>query len=343
MDTIKILSPAGKFERLIVKLLNAKGFQVLKDVEAPADLGHTHDVDYIIRRPDSSYDILEIKYYRIKSLPRQEMLERAFQSVSHNIRCTSATAGVLVLSCPNPLISDELRTSFPKIKVWGLTEIFNQALPHPEIFRELASSLELDLTQAKSFVDKEHPSLLDEIISTAQGARISGWLEDIKPGRDDAHRFEDVCIEALKYLFESDLAGWHPQSSTIDGLHRRDLVCRVLDKSEVWSLLLNDLKSRYIVFEFKNHKDQFGQAEVITTERYLYPTALRKVAIIISQNGHSESAQKVMDGAMREHGKLIIPITTSELVDLLTAKDRGEDPNGFLFQRVDEFLIGLAR
>lgn len=286
-------SPAERFETLIVELLTAAGSKILKDVEAPADLGHTHEVDYVIRRPDSSYDILEIKYYRVKSLPRQEMLERAFQSITYDVHNCSATAGLLVLSCPNPLINEELKGSFPNIKVWGLSDIFSQALSHPELFRELAFCLELDLTQAKSFVNEEHPSLLDEIIATGQGARISDWLADITPGRDDAHRFEDVCIEALKYLFEPDLAGWHAQSSTIDGLHRRDLVCRVLDKSEVWSLLLNDLKSRYVVFEFKNYKDQLSQAEVITTERYLYPTALRNVAIIISQNGHSESAQKL--------------------------------------------------
>ncbi|MNJ28866.1 hypothetical protein D3C77_234170 [compost metagenome] len=343
MDTIEFIDPAAKFEELIVELLAATGYQVLKDVEAPADLGHSFDVDYVIRRQDCTYDILDIKYYRVKSLPRPETLERAFSSVQRFVHNTSATAGVLILSCPNPLIKTELKSRYPKIKVWGLTEIFTHAIPHPELFRKLAVCLELDLAQAKSFVENEHPILLDEIAVTDQGQRIADWLADIVPGRGAAHRFEDVCIDALKYLFESDLAGWHAQSSTIDGLHRRDLVCRILEKSEVWSLLLNDFKSRYVVFEFKNYTEQIGQSEIITTERYLYPTALRNVAIIISQNGHSDSAQKVMDGAMREHGKLIIPITVRELKNLLIAKDNGEDPNSFLFQRVDNFLIGLSR
>jgi len=80
-----------------------------------------------------------------------------------------------------------------------------------------------------------------------------------------------VWNEALKYLFERDLFGWHEQHETEDGLHRRDLVCRILPNAEVWRLMLTDLKSRYVIFEFKNYSEPITQSEIITTERYLYP------------------------------------------------------------------------
>jgi len=158
-----------------------------------------------------------------------------------------------------------------------------------------------------------------------------------------AYQFEGACIEALKYLFENDLFGWYVQHETDDGLHRRDLVCRVLPNADVWKLILFDLQSRYVVFEFKNYSEKITQKEIITTERYLYPTALRKVAVIISQNGCAESANKVIQGAMREHGKLIIPITTADLIKLLQEKDQGSDPNTYIFDFVDQFLMGLGR
>ncbi|WP_405121274.1 hypothetical protein [Pseudomonas petroselini] len=343
MDISAFSSPAQTFEQLIVELLAATGSQVLKDIEVPGELGHDRVVDYVIRRPDCTYDILEIKHYRLKSRPRIDMLERAFVSVNSTVDVTSATVGILVLSCPNEIISDQLKRRFPRIRVWGLRDIFTQARAILDLFQRLATCLELDIAQANSFVDGEYVLPDVEEREVEEGARIAEVFTDINPGREDAYRFEDACIKALRFLFEFDLAGWHPQSSTTDELHRRDLVCRILAKSEIWSLLLNDIKSRYVVFEFKNYREPFGQAEVITTERYLYPMALRNVAIIISQNGHNESARKVMDGAMREHGKLIISIKVAELRSLLIGKDKGEDPNGFLFQRVDEFLIGLAR
>lgn len=49
--------------------------------------------------------------------------------------------------------------------------------------------------------------------------------------------------------------------------------------------MLNDIGSRYVIFEFKKYSEKITQKEVITTERYLYPSALRTVAILISPKG----------------------------------------------------------
>lgn len=134
------------------------------------------------------------------------------------------------------------------------------------------------------------------------------------------------------------------QSRTVDTLHRRDLVCRILAKAaEVWRLMLEDPGSRYVVFEFKNYSKPITQNEIVTTERYLYPSALRKVAIVISHEDCADSAKAVIAGAMREHGKLIIPLSVPEIIDLLKTKDEGSDPNTYLFERVDQFLLGLGR
>lgn len=107
--------------------------------------------------------------------------------------------------------------------------------------------------------------------------------------------------------------------------------------------MLNDFRSRYVVFEFKNYTDPITQYEVMTTERYLYPAALRNVAIIISPKGCANSAHKVIRGAMREHGKLVLSLTVDELEKLLIGKDNGADPNTYLFQKVDDFLLSLGR
>ena len=103
------------------------------------------------------------------------------------------------------------------------------------------------------------------------------------------------------------------------------------------------MNSRYVIFEFKNYSKPITQNEIITTERYLYPSALRKFAIIISPHGNSDSATLAMQGAMREHGKLMLSITTEELSRLLIGKDLGDDPNSYLFDVVDNFLMRLGR
>ncbi len=107
--------------------------------------------------------------------------------------------------------------------------------------------------------------------------------------------------------------------------------------------MLADLGSRYVVFEFKNYSAAITQNEIVSTEKYLYPAALRKIAIVLSPLGSSESADKVIQGAMREHGKLILSLSVGEVCGLLEAKDNLADPNLYLFERVDRFMMSLTR
>ena len=46
---------------------------------------------------------------------------------------------------------------------------------------------------------------------------------------------------------------------------------------------------------------------------------------------------------MRENGKLLISLKVGDLASLLLGKDEGSDPNTFLFDQVDDFLMSLGR
>jgi hypothetical protein len=245
----------------------------------------------------------------------------------------------------------EVANKFPDVEVWDETSLFEMAAPFADIQAQLEELLEADTPKSAETLSLSLPAFLrrsasdgDTQPSRKPGRVLADALLAIDRGRPMAADFENACISALKYLFEHDLHGWHEQSRTVDTLHRRDLVCRILEKSaEVWRLMLEDLGSRYVVFEFKNYSKPITQNEIVTTERYLYPSALRKVAVIISHEDCADSAKAVIAGAMREHGKLIIPLSVPEIVDLLLSKDEGSDPNSYLFERVDQFLMGLGR
>lgn len=168
-------------------------------------------------------------------------------------------------------------------------------------------------------------------------------IKNLPSGKEKFRDFEDACMQSLQYLFDQDLAGWHKQHQTHDGHHRRDLVCRALPNTELWRLILSDLKSRYVVFEFKNHSDEITESGIGQAEKYLHPVALRCVAFIISPKGFSKSALAATYGAMRENGKMIVSISSQELINMLLGKDEGADPNVIMFKIVDEFLMGLGR
>ena len=101
--------------------------------------------------------------------------------------------------------------------------------------------------------------------------------------------------------------------------------------------------SKYIIFEFKNYSGTVTQMEVTTTARYLYTKALRSVAIIVSPNGFSVHADKAARGALREEGKLLLPLTNAELIGMLQMQDNGEYPADYLSDKLDSLLIDLEK
>ncbi|WP_454726947.1 MULTISPECIES: hypothetical protein [Cupriavidus] len=334
--------PGRRFEELVADLFQQIWkTKISSNVNFPGDLGHDFEVDILFGEPPNR-TVAEVKLYRYSSPPQVEIFVRALRQTQKIKRATNSTTGILLIGCPlTPPLAEAAR-AYKEIEVWDANAIFQRASEFPSLLNEFEQLFEVSST-AVSEIQRRALDNVSQAAESKDGERLATELKAISPGRPGAKAFEDASINALRYLFESDLHGWYEQNETEDGLHRRDLVCRILPKSEVWSLMLNDLHSRYVVFEFKNYSEPITQHEVVTTERYLYPSALRNVAIIISPKGCAQSANKVIRGAMREHGKLVISLTVDELEELLIGKDNGADPNTYLFQRVDDFLLSLGR
>ncbi len=123
-----------------------------------------------------------------------------------------------------------------------------------------------------------------------------------------------------------------------------DLIARLIPKqtSTFWLSLSQDFRCRYIVFEFKNYTNEISQNQIYTTEKYLYPSALRSVAIIIARNGADAGALRATQGALREMGKVILILDMNQLFDLLRAKDRGTEPSDIMVDHLDRLLTTIA-
>lgn len=315
-------------------------------MEEPDILGMEPDITF---GQQESLTMIETKFYRRSSPPPASLFKSAIEHTYDRGSKIGAAKIILAISCPMSERFQSVAGAFPAVEVWDEKKLFEMAAPFPEIVTLFEEILEVDTSKSVetlSITSAAHsmPSGDEPPSEPKKGKVLAEALSAIVRGRDMAADFENACINALKYLFEKDLHGWHEQSRTVDALHRRDLVCRILAQAaEVWCLMLEDLGSRYVVFEFKNYSNPITQNEIVTTERYLYPSALRKVAIVISHEDCADSAKAVIAGAMREYGKLIIPLSVPEIINLLNGKDEGSDPNTYLFERVDQFLLGLGR
>lgn len=157
--------------------------------------------------------------------------------------------------------------------------------------------------------------------------------------------YEKLCTRTLMRLFADDLTLWNEQAKSNADLYRFDLICKIKrdNHKDFWEVAERYFDSKYIIFEFKNYSGKVTQKEVYTTVRYLYPTALRRVAIIISPNGIDDHADKAIRGVLRDEGKLILSLTNAELIHMLQMKEDGEDPADYLSDKLDALLIDLEK
>jgi len=288
---------------------------------------------------------VELRIYRWHS----DWVEMTINSARHLEGIMSAhnyKRGILVLT-------QDLTTSrtFSKndlklpegIELWDLADLWERSEGHPQIqarLEELAAETVLN----GHAIPYKPTSIEKTPLVEGEGAKLAKNIRRVPPGKEGANAFENLCEDSLKYLFNKDIINWKRQNSTRDKLNRMDLIGRVQPNSGTfWNDISRDFGTRYIVFEAKNYSAKIGQGEILTTEKYLFPKALRSVALIIARNGASESALKTIEGALRDQGKLILVLSMEELCTLLEGFDEGIAPENLLYDKMDFLLMEVGR
>jgi hypothetical protein len=333
-----------QFEDLVLRILQTNDFDV--HVHTPrGDMGF----DFLARRLNERWAI-EVKYYRT-ARAQPALIAAAASRVANNGMMADATRGMLVVSC---FLAAELRRTLEQnfsITFVDQVDLRNWCAAHPELMEELDALLESNPSEPLTTdPTRSRPESRTKRIADAspkgidrKGTELCAELKEIRKGRSAWAQYEKTCEKILKYLFPNDLYGWHSQKRTDDGLNRYDYVCRVRPTTEFWKFVIDHLDSRYILFEFKNYSGKIKQGQILTTEKYLLERGLRRVAIIMTRVGADAHAVAMTQGAMREHGKLMLIVDDEKVCEMLHMKERGEDPTDCLFELADDFLLKLPR
>jgi hypothetical protein len=338
----EILHTYQRFEKLVEELLKANGFEVNPSLER--DRGF----DFIAKLEDVSWAV-EVKYYRT-ARAQLSLVETAAARLSNYIIHKNNMKGMLIVSCSlSPEHRLALENKFGLVFV-DRSDLFIWTAKNSDLTDELRSLLE-EQQQSSALPRgrdiKESLSATVPLLQTApldsKGTDLCNELRSLKRGKATWSAYERLCDKILKYLFPNDLHGWHTQKRTDDGLNRFDYVCRIKPTTEFWTFLLDNLNSRYILFEFKNYGGLIKQGQILTTEKYLLERGLRRVAIILSRAGAEKHAIAMTQGAMREHGKLMLVLDDDKVCEMLHMKEQGEDPTDLLFDVADDFLLSLPR
>jgi hypothetical protein len=342
--SISMPPTALQFEQLVRRILETNHFEFHEAGIEGRDVGFDFTATL-----DNEVWAIEVKFYRT-ARAQVSLLESAASRLASRGIIAGAQKGMLVVSCQLP---PALRLAFEEkfsITVVDRVDLLNWASPAPALLDELNLLLESDpVTTPDVSARPTEPTKAKKRLSEAspqedtRGSELCRELRALKRGKKTWSAYEELCDRILRYLFPNDLHGWHRQKRTDDGLNRFDYVCRIRPTTDFWNFLLHHLDSRYVLFEFKNYTDKIKQGQILTTEKYLLERGLRRVAIVISRTGAKADAIKMTQGAMREHGKLMLIVDDEQVCEMLHMKERGEDPTDRLFELADDFLLTLPR
>jgi hypothetical protein len=344
-----------QFEALIADIFRQQSLTV--EFEPAARLterGLQSRPDLIVTSPTTQV-IVEVKLWRSSRVATALVLQ-ALDQLERYKRLFEIERGVLAISTvltdaqkeavsqlyPTTTIYDigvlTFLASQNATLVSRLESIIQEALPFSSKLEVTPEAPRPEATDAPAL---DGPPILPE--EPPRGAHLCEQLTSMPTGRNHWRRYEKACTEALKFVFEDELTGWEEQKRTESGLSIYDTVCRVVPRHDLWSMIVDQFHSRYIIFEFKNYSKLIKQGQIYTTEKYLFRPALRSVAIIISRNGADHNAMAACQGALREHGKLIVNLTVQDICDMLHEKDDKNDANSLLLAKIDQMLMRLER
>ncbi|MCA0341454.1 MAG: hypothetical protein LCH99_17225 [Proteobacteria bacterium] len=154
---------------------------------------------------------------------------------------------------------------------------------------------------------------------------------------------QHIAEECFQYLFGTDLTNWQRQDHVGGKDKRFDALAKVSGDDVFSRSLIEDFRTRYVLFEFKNYGVKLKPNVLHVTEKYLFPTAMRSTAIILSPLGFHPDSREAARGAMRDAGKLILDVTSDDLATMLRAKDEGNAAGARFEPLLDAFLLDLGR
>lgn len=171
-------------------------------------------------------------------------------------------------------------------------------------------------------------------------------LDNCPLGRDGWAEFEETCTEILNYLFVPPLNNPHRQAKTLSGISRRDAIYpnRNITENGVpgtknWYYLFRELQAKLILIEYKNYNiTDIGTEEVNCALNYL-TNPMGNLAILICSKTPNRQAHIRRNTIYTNNHKVILFITKDNLKEMLSMKERGEDPSDLIIDLIELFYI----
>jgi Restriction endonuclease len=314
------------FQQFVSELLQASGFI---DVVEPknGDVGYDFQASYPIKSPTGNTTqqlwLVEVKYRRSG---KKTTIDALHQLVA-NTQLMKAYKALLVTNTNLTSFAKEFIMQLDagvksKLEVWDGDKLLSLLAQFPDLDRKYPKVRANLSGSSKPFTTRQQ-LLIEE-------------LAKCKPGQQDCHKYEDICIAILTEVFVPPLKQPRVQPRTLNGLERRDALFPLRGAKHGWEEVRQEFDANFLLCEFKNYTQQFGKDEVNQTRNYLRQT-IGRIGIIFSRMGASESAKQMRNSIYTQEQKVILFLEDKHLIELLKWKETGQDPLELIQEAIDEF------
>ena len=256
-------------ERFLIKLLDYRGYKnILREVKISNEPKSSMRAD-IVAEKDKKI-VLEVKYYRnlynskvILNNALKQILQYKQIMLSNNL--AEEISFIIVMPCE--IDEDSQREIFDRfdVEIWDISNLIYLCEENKDLLQLLTScipysTLEIEAKKPINVKVKTNDTTIDEeTISYVEVFQEK--LEKCKSGRlDNADKkYEIICTEIIKYLFETEFFKISEQHKTDDEMFRMDLLCSLKGTTEFWKFLITFYHTKFIVFEYKNYSDYISQ------------------------------------------------------------------------------------
>lgn len=329
-ERIELLQMNEKAEELIEEIFLYNGYNLQID---------RREVDFFAEKEGKKY-VIEVK--------RGDFDTGRIYAIANNLKEYAQRKHcipILVMFNRRGIVLKEKLWETHQIYVIDIANLLYLVSNHRKMKDKLVNLLNFS---TENIIEKEIDFAIDLKPYRKMKKEDYGYVDQLKaiiPGKANASQYESYCVDVLKYLFNDMLSLWEKEKRSNDDLYRFDLICKIKNNinNEFFNTMEKYFSSKYIIFEFKNYVEEITQKEIYTTEKYLYRTALRTVAILLTRNGVDRNGMKAIKGTLRENGKLILVLEDRDIEQMIQAKEKGEDYTEILTNKLDEMLVTLEK
>ncbi len=322
------------FERLIHQILNKEGFTVNK-VGGRRDKGYDFFATYEGEEFKKGGYLAEVKLYRDSKIGVHNIVQLYGAAKVSNIKNIILITNSSITQTAKQFVSEKMKEI--NFLIWDESHLLGYLSKYTEL-REAYFSITTDPQ-----VIKNENKMIDVQLNEID--KLIKRLRNCPSGRVGWKKYENICIDILKFLFVPPLKLPKIQSRTESGIDIRDAIFPNRSSNENWRFIREDYAGKYILFEFKNYTADtgldLGKDEVNQVKNYLYHT-IGRIGIICSPKRPSTNGIFARKMAYIEEKKLILFLTNEDLTEMMMKKYMGEDPSDIIVDLIDEFNLSFG-